>query len=123
MITMMVRWTVTADEKRRQFIEELRAVPLKDRINDDRVINTVKNLKETWMKGNRIEKLAILGWDDKEAVQTFCNILEQMDHIKQQYDEEVKQHGVPPELRDEDAEKYEKYSNEMRKNFRPPKLN
>lgn len=117
-ITIMVRWTVTADEKNSELIEDLRKIPLGQRERDPRLVQLVESLKQKWSRGTKIERLATLGWNDTESCKLFSDILENLPVLQEQYREQVKVHGKPPELNDKDLEKYEKAIREERKNFK-----
>jgi len=114
-ITMLVRFAVTAIPEQAQYLDELRAIPLSQRKDDQRVINLVKGLKEKWQKGSKIERLATFGWIEGETIELFCNMLDQLDTLREQYACEVARNGQPTELKDEFMEDYEKKSREVRK--------
>lgn len=112
---MMVRWAVEADENTAKLLDELRLLPMRERKKDIRVEKIVKEMYKTWFNSNNsIEKLAILGWQEYESICIFCDMLETLPELREQYNEEVKKYGKPV-LKHEDLEKYEQESKKVRK--------
>jgi hypothetical protein len=106
--TMLVRWVVSTDEKTSSLLDELKNLPLEQLIKDDRVISIVKNLKLQWSSGTKIERLATLGWIEYDSIYIFSNILKNIDNLRTEYKQQIKLHGTPPPLKDEDLKSYEK---------------
>lgn len=106
--TMLVRWVVSADEKTTSLLDELKNLPLEQLIKDDRVISIVKTLKLQWSSGTKIERLATLGWIEYDSIYIFSNILKNIDNLRTEYKQQIKLHGPPPPLKDEDLKSYEK---------------
>lgn len=107
-ITMFVRWAVSADQKTAELLDTLRKLPIDTRKRDQRTINIVQDLKSTWSRGTKIERLATLGWIEHDSIMLFCEMLDSLDNLRAQYAEQVKLNGTPPELRDEDLQAYER---------------
>jgi hypothetical protein len=116
-ITMLTRWAVTADEKTREQIDKISLLPRDNRHNHPELVDLVKQLHQKWNNGKKIERLATFGWIEGEVCKLFDSLLYQLPELRQQYLQAVKIHGIPPELNDEDLERYEKAIKEERKNF------
>ena len=108
--TMLVRWVVSADEKTSSLLDDLKQLPIEQLSKDDRVISIIRTLKTQWSTGNKIERLATLGWIEYDSIVIFSNIIKNIDNLRSEYNKEIKLHGVPPPLRDEDLKSYEKAS-------------
>jgi len=107
-VTMFVRWAVSADQKTAELLDSLKALPMDSRKRDPRSLSIVQNLKSNWSRGTKIERLATLGWIEHDSLMLFCEMLDSLDNLREQYTEQVKVNGTPPELRDEDLVAYEK---------------
>jgi hypothetical protein len=105
---MFVRWAVSADQKTAELLDSLKALPMDSRKRDPRSLSIVQNLKSNWSRGTKIERLATLGWIEHDSLMLFCEMLDSLDNLREQYTEQVKVNGTPPELRDEDLVAYEK---------------
>jgi hypothetical protein len=119
-ITMFVRWAVMADEKTIEFINDLRKLSLQERLREPRIIPYVEDLRKQWASGTKIEKLATLGWIPRESETLLCNVVENIEHLRKEYEKEVKKHGgiEPPNLKDEDVYLYEEKAEEERQKFK-----
>jgi hypothetical protein len=100
---MLVRWAVTEDK---DTVDELCLIPYNNRHKNERIINIVRALREKWLRGTKIERMATLGWEEKECCQLLSDLLENLPKLRQEYQQEVEQHGLPPDLDDKDFEKY-----------------
>jgi hypothetical protein len=107
-VTMFVRWAITTDEKTSDYLDNLKQLPLEDRLKDERVISLVRNLRKKWSTGTKIERLATLGWIEHDSICIFSNMLTEIDKLRQEYAENVKVNGTPPSLQDVNLEQYEK---------------
>jgi hypothetical protein len=107
-ITMFVRWAVSADQKTAELLNSLRDLPIATRKIDPRTLSIVQDLKSRWSRGTKIERLATLGWIEHDSIMLFCQMLDNLDSLRSQYDEQVRLNGAPPELRDEDVQAYER---------------
>ena len=107
-VTMFVRWGISEDKEICKMIDEFKTIPLNDRKKDERVINIVRELKKKWSEGTKIERLATLGWIEYDSISIFCEMIDNIDKLREEYRENVKLNGVPPELRDSDVEAYER---------------
>jgi hypothetical protein len=105
---MFVRWGISEDKEICKMIDEFKTIPLNDRKKDERVINIVRELKKKWSEGTKIERLATLGWIEYDSISIFCEMIDNIDKLREEYRENVKLNGVPPELRDSDVEAYER---------------
>lgn len=114
-ITMLTRWAVTADEKTTEKIQELNNLPKANRHNHPELIALVKELYNKWFNGKKIEKLATFGWIEAEVCRLLDSLLYQLPELRQQYLQAVKIHGIPPELNDDDLDRYENTLKEERK--------
>ena len=114
---MMVRWAVMADPETAKMLDEMKQIPIAQRKKDRRIIETVRGLKEKWLKGTRIERIASLGWIEDESIGFFCQMLDQLDALRKEYADEVAKKGVPPELKNTDYDQYTKTSNEARRSI------
>ena len=112
---MMVRSAVMANEESQKILDELRIIPKEQRINDERIINIVRNFKIKWERGTKIEKLATLGWNESEVINLFSEMLDQLDFLRTQYQSEVDRCGNPSEISDENLERYEVVSKKINK--------
>ena len=102
-ITMLVRWAVTEDKER---IDELANIPYKNRHRDPQIIGIIQYLRDKWARGTKIERISVLGWDERECCQLLSDLLENLPKLRQEYEHEVQQHGTPPELDDKDFDKF-----------------
>jgi hypothetical protein len=105
---MFVRWAVSADQKTAELLNSLRDLPIATRKIDPRTLSIVQDLKSRWSRGTKIERLATLGWIEHDSIMLFCQMLDNLDSLRSQYDEQVRLNGAPPELRDEDVQAYER---------------
>jgi hypothetical protein len=105
---MMVRFAVTADKATAQVLDELKTLPLETRKKDPRVLFIVQEMKNRWSSGTKIERLATLGWLEYDSIRIFCEMLDNLDILRKQYLENVMLNGLPPDLKDEDIQEYEK---------------
>jgi hypothetical protein len=107
-VTMFVRWGISEDKEICKMIDEFKTIPLNDRKKDERVINIVRELKKKWSEGTKIERLATLGWIEYDSISIFCEMIDNIDKLREEYRANVLLNGVPPELRDADVDAYEK---------------
>jgi hypothetical protein len=114
-ITMLTRWAVTADDKTTQKIEVINNLPKVNRHNHPDLVSLVKELHVKWSSGKKIEKLATFGWIEGEVCKLLDNLLYQLPELRKQYLDAVKIHGIPPELSDDDLERYEQSIKDERK--------
>ena len=113
LITMLVRWVVTAQGGTYTLLDDLAKIPMVERKRDERVQYIVQFLKEKWLNGTKIEKMATLGWNEYETICIFCDIVENLAKLREQYAQEMLLYGgPPPELSDADLEKYEEVANQ-----------
>lgn len=112
---MMVRWSVTADKKTADILDQLRKLPLDQRRKNPLVKQFVTDMYKSWSTGTKIERLAILGWREHDSIELFCNLLDNLPQLRKEYIGQMLLHGKPPELKDEDLERYESESNKQRK--------
>lgn len=106
MITLMVRAVVTADTKTCELFDELRSVPFRKRQNDERLTNLVQAWKQKWSSGNKIERMATLGWDDTESCTVLSEMLEHLPTLRDEYTSQIEKYGKPPEWTNNDLEKF-----------------
>jgi hypothetical protein len=104
---MFVQWAVTADKKTSDLLDQLKKIPLEDRKRESRISQIVQDLKIKWSSGTKIERLATLGWIEYDSISIFCNMLDQLDQLRQEYSEQVKINGTPPPFKDEYIKDYE----------------
>lgn len=106
-ITMMVNWAVTCEGKTSDLLSDLQQIPIEERRKDSRVLALVRSLFSKWQRSsNRIEKMAILGWKEDESLEIFCQLLDNLPRLRQEYEEQVKLYGKP-KLSDEHFVLYE----------------
>jgi hypothetical protein len=110
---MMVRWVVTTDS---DLVTELYDIPFHQRESHPKLVNLLQVLKEKWKSGTKIEKLAVLGWNDAEARKLFSDIIQNLPFLKEEYNKELLIHGKVTELADENLKDFEKAVKEERKN-------
>jgi hypothetical protein len=111
----MVRWVVTADPI---LLDELRLIPFSERKTNPRIVEVVRTLKTKWSKGTKIERLAVLGWNENDSCQLFSELLENLPQLRVEYAQQVKIHGKPPDLDDKDLDKFEKAIQEEKKSMK-----
>jgi hypothetical protein len=107
-VTMMTRWALLGTPEKNDLLDELKRIPFHTRKLDPRVIQIVKNFKNIWSNGNKIERLAVLGWQESESISIFCSMIDSIDELRKQYKEECQRHGSPSELNDTNLSQYEK---------------
>lgn len=116
---MLVRWAVTADKETSEKIQKLSELPPENRHSNPLLVDIVDSLYHKWNNGKSIEKLATFDWNKLEVCKLLDSLLYQLPSLQKSYMENVKIHGIPPELNDSDLEKYEKsISEESKKNFK-----
>lgn len=115
LINMMVRTVLLAKDETKELIDTILKIPRENRNRNDTCVEFVKNLKFIWTHGTQIERLATLGWDDRESLEIFCSILDNLDELKREYQKELENHGgkEPPELKDSDIKIYEYETNKL----------
>lgn len=102
-VTMMIRWILTNNDPR---IQTLRSFSYDVRLKNQLTKDLVNELKEKWNNGSRIEKLAVLGWNDFEAQKLLCDIIQDYNNLKIQFDTHTSIYGSPSEITDENLELY-----------------
>jgi len=116
-ITIMVRWVVTADQPTSELFKELRKIPLSERHRDPQLIQIIQALKTKWSTGTKIERLAVLGWDETESCKLLAEMLENLPKLRAEYAMQLKVHGKPPDLNDKDLDNFERAIREERKHM------
>ena len=112
--TMMINWIVTSDKKTKKVLRDLKKIPLSKRKYDKRVETYVQEMFNSWKVGTTIERLGTFGWNEFESICLFCDLIDIMDELFEQYNSEVKKHGKPPPLKNEDLLLYEEESKKQR---------
>ena len=113
----MVQWIVNADFETCELFDQLRSISFNDRKKDDRLIQLVRDLKQKWSAGLKIERMATLGWNENDICQLLCELLENLPRLRKEYAVQVDIHGNPPNVNDKDFEKFEKAIRDEKKNF------
>lgn len=113
-ITVIVRWVVTADAKTCELFDQLRAIPFGQREKDHRLVELVQTMKSKWSTGKKIERLATLGWDEKEICKLLSEMLENLPTLREEYAQQVNIHGKPREWDDQDLERFNDAINKCR---------
>ena len=82
-ITMMVKWAVETDEKTNKILDDLKKLTKEERKNDPRVEILVKEMYTKWSRSyNRIERLALLGWQDFESICILSELIDQLPELR-----------------------------------------
>lgn len=113
-ITLLTRWSLTVKDQDLILIEELRKVQSDERRHDTRLIEVVRKLYNSWSRGNKIERIATLGWNEAEVCSIFNELLNNLPLLRDEYAKGVAAFGMPPELSDKDLDKYEKAVQEFK---------
>ena len=114
-INAMVRFAVSATPEEYKTLVDLSLIPSQTRLSDPRLVSIVDSMKEKWTVGNRIDRLAVLGWTDYESRKIFSQLLDNLPTLVQEYNNMLRVHGQPPKLEDKDLERYEKAVREISK--------
>ena len=114
-MTVMIDWFVHMDEKTTQDIERLQTIPYHIRLYDENVVKYVEEMKSIWSRGTKVQRLAVLGWETSETIKLFCNIVENLDKIAEEYRENVEKYGIVPSVKNADIDEYEKVTRKQLK--------
>lgn len=116
-VTMLIRWILTAKDDDFKQISFLKSLTYRERCKNNEVKILVSKLKETWGSGTKIEKIAVFNWNDNEVEKIFCDILENYDSLKTQFDAHASIYGSPSEITDNNFDLYMQSSANEMKNF------
>jgi hypothetical protein len=120
---MITRWAMTADQELNTYLDYLKSIPYEARLRDERLRALIPKLKAAWSRGTKIERLAVLGWQDNEVLALIASMIDKLDQLRADYQEELAKKGSLPPLNDRDLQKYETVSrqhsklNEFKKNI------
>lgn len=113
--TCMINEIITAEGKLAEQINELSTLSYAKRKDNPQALQIVQDMKNRWQVGTKIERLATLGWMEYESLQLFCSIIDNLEQLKKEYNDQVRQYGKPPPLREQNIDDYEKESTIQRK--------
>lgn len=90
----MVRWLGESNSTRLEVLKRLRNMSFENRFKHPQSKRYVQSMYDAWYgSSNKIERLAVLDWKEAEILQVFCNMLEQMDSLIEQYNQEKQTTG------------------------------
>lgn len=91
----MVHVFMNPGEKDTEIIDYIEKLPVEGRETNDTVKQYVSALKFRWERGTKIERLATLGWIERDAIKLFCSLIDNKDRIRAEYSEMEKKFGAP----------------------------
>ena len=97
-VTAIVKWVLEVDEKNNSFLSEFSEIPFEKRIENPKLMAVIKTMKNKWSSGNKIERMAVIGWDDKESLQILANAIEQLPTLRTEYQQNIRELGFPTEM-------------------------
>lgn len=104
---LMTEWLVKTGKK--EVLDQLASIPLEERKTNEKIKRIVQTMYNVWKISNKkIERLAVLGWDEAEMIAHFCAMLDNLQQIRSEYEHMSRMHGIPNAVADRDIKKYER---------------
>lgn len=117
---LMTEWLVKADNKKREMLNELASMPFEQRKESEKIKRIISTMYNVWSRSNKkIERLAVLGWNEIEMRVHLCALIEKLSQIRLEYEQMSNKLGVPDTLAnrvtDKNIKRYEREVHEMLK--------
>lgn len=104
---LMTEWLVKTGKK--EVLDQLALLPFEERKTDEKIKRIIQIMYKVWRGSNKkIERLAVLGWDEAEMIAHFCVMLDNLQQIRSEYEQMSRIHGIPNAVADRDIKKYER---------------